>query len=140
MLVRPWVPAPHAGDVTLRTLAGGISIDSLVTADAIKANNLVITSAGALSLKELTLNGTLTGTVAGAVTLTNIGSVNFSGLQQTANGKFSLISKTSLTNLVAPNRAVGVTDEVYYEVSAYGATISFAAPTGGATALDFGAS
>ncbi|MCX8506803.1 MAG: hypothetical protein ORN98_09355, partial [Alphaproteobacteria bacterium] len=120
--------------VELVTLSGGITANTAT----ITATDMVVTSAGAASLGSLNVTGALTGTVAGDITLTNIGGVNFSGLQQTANGKFSFISNTSVTSLVAPNRAINAatskayTGEVYYEVTG-AATMTFSA------AADFGA-
>ena len=109
--------AGTAGNASLTTSAGGIVISTAAGAvGTIAGNGLAIASAGAVSLTGLTLTGAITGTVAGAVTLTNV-TANFSNLQQTENGAFSLISNVSLTSLVAPNRATGKTGDVYYEVT-----------------------
>ena len=122
-----------AGNVSLTStgatagVGNGIVISTATgLVGSITANGLAIASAGAVSLTGLTLTGAITGTVAGAVSLTNV-SANFSNLQQTENGTFSLISNVSLTSLVAPNRAAGKIGDVYYEVTGAATTMTFSA-------------
>ena len=109
------------GAVSLTTTNGGA-----ITTGAngsITAASLAVTSAGAASLSGLNISGAVTGTVNGAVTLDGtFGS--YSGLQQTANGTFTLKSSQNLTNLVAPTRKTGVTGAVVIATTGTG-TISF---------------
>ena len=118
------------GHVNLTTTGTGNGI-TVGANGSITAHGVTVTSAGAAILTGLNLTHDVDGTAAGVVTLSGAFS-NFSSLQQTASGKFTAISSSSLSSLAAPNRANDVTGEVYYEVTG-GATMTLAA------AADFGA-
>ena len=111
-----------AGTLTLTTLKDGIMVGNT---GSIEGNDLRVISAGAASLTNLTLTGTVSGTVAGAVTLGGAFG-GFSGLQQTANGRFTINSTQNLTSLMslATNRAAGVTGDIAFIVTGAGRTIS----------------
>ena len=111
-----------AGTVTLTTLKDGITV---ANTGGITANDLRVISAGAAVLSGLNLTGTVSGTVAGAVTLAGSYS-GYNGLLQTANGTFTLISSQNMTSLVsiAANRAAGVTGDIAYIVKGAGRTIT----------------
>eukprot|EP00731_Ephydatia_muelleri_P038133 Em0663g2a len=103
-----------AGNVSLTTSAGGITISTTAgSMGSITAHGLTVTSAAAASLTGLNLTGAISGTVAGAMTLGGtFGSI--SNLQQTANGNFTFISSSDVTSLLAPNRAAGMTGDLFY--------------------------
>ncbi|MCX8505980.1 MAG: hypothetical protein ORN98_05125, partial [Alphaproteobacteria bacterium] len=131
--IRITKPLTVAGTVTINT--NNASIETLYNSDngnkgTIVASNLVLDVNGSAKLTYLELGtpaapGAISGRVAGAITLGGqYGS--FSGLQQTANGTFSVVSSTNLTSLGQPNRAANVTGDLSYETTGT-ATISLAA-------------
>ena len=124
-----------AGKVTLITTTGGITVDA--ANGSISAGSLGVTSAAAVSLIGLNISGAMTGTVAGAMTLSGtFGSIT--DLVQTANGTFTVKSSTDMTSFVTPRRADKVTGDLVYITTGTG-RIMLPAPASPATAIDFGA-
>ena len=138
--------ASGAISLTITGTGNGITTSEAVGAvGSIAAASLAVTSQGEAILTGLdirstaggtTTYGAITGSAKGAVTLAGaFGSA--SGFLQQADGAFKLKNSQNLTNLALPNRSLNVKGAVSYETTGT-ATISFAAPTGGATALNFG--